>query len=65
MPTSPAKLARLPRVKDLTGWGTTSVYGNVQKGLLPPPIKISERCSAWPEHEVERVIFARFTFSAE
>jgi len=53
------RLARLPRVKELTGLGTTSVYGHVARGLLPPPIKITERCSAWVEPEIDAVIHAR------
>lgn len=48
-------LLRLSQVKEKTGLGTTSIYTRVKDGLLPPPIKITERCSAWPEHEIDAI----------
>ena len=56
---TPRRLLRLGRVKDLTGLGTTSVYGHIQLGLMPPPIKLTERTSAWPEDEIAAINAAR------
>jgi prophage regulatory protein len=55
MATTPTRLLRLPRVRDLTGFGTTSIYGRAKAGLFTPPVKLTERCSAWPEHEVAAI----------
>lgn len=43
------KLIRLPQVKELTGKGRSSIYGD---DTFPDPIKIGPRASAWIEHEV-------------
>ncbi len=39
--------------------GRSSWYSGVQQGLWPRPIKLSARCSAWPEDEIDEVIRAR------
>jgi prophage regulatory protein len=37
----------------------STVYENTKKGLLPPPIRLSERRIAWPAHEIEAIQRAR------
>ncbi|HXQ01007.1 MAG TPA: AlpA family phage regulatory protein [Solirubrobacteraceae bacterium] len=59
MTITAARLLRLPAVLELTGLRTTSIYGQAKVGLFPPPVKLTERCSAWPEHEVAQVNAAR------
>lgn len=43
------RLLRLPEVMHLTGLGRSQIYALAQAGKFPSPIKISQRCSAWPE----------------
>jgi len=59
MTTTAARLLRLPAVLDLTGLRTTSIYAQAKSGLFPQPVKLTERCSAWPEREVVAVNRAR------
>jgi prophage regulatory protein len=47
-----AKLLRLPAVIDATGLSRSSVYLKIQQGDFPPPVKLSERASAWVDDEV-------------
>ena len=46
-------LLRLPRVIERTGLSRTVIYDRIKAGTFPPPVKLGERASAWPEHEVE------------
>jgi prophage regulatory protein len=50
---------RLPSVQAVTGLGRVSVYRHVNAGLLPKPVKIGERSTAWPEHEIAAINAAR------
>jgi len=45
-------LLRLPTVLARTGLPKSSLYRLIQKRDFPAPVKLSERCSAWPESEV-------------
>lgn len=52
-PTIPAyTLLRLPQVKALTGLSRTAIYRRISIGDFPAPVKLGERASAWPEHEI-------------
>jgi prophage regulatory protein len=42
-----------------TGLARPTLYARVKAGLLPPPIKIGIRASAWPADEVAAVNAAR------
>lgn len=53
------RLLRKPEVKSKTGLSDRGIYYEIQKGRLPSPVKIGDRASAWPEHEVDRWIAAR------
>jgi len=37
----------------------STLYLRIKQGLLPPPVKLGERCSAWPEYEVAAINAAR------
>ena len=50
---------RLPAVCDRTGKPKSTVYREVGDGLLPPPVRIGERASAWPDDEIDAVNRAR------
>lgn len=45
-------LLRLPQVKACTGLSRSEIYRRVSAGDFPAPVKLGERASAWPEHEV-------------
>lgn len=51
-PVANHRLIRLPEVQRLTGLGRSQIYALASKGCFPKPLKLSERCSAWVEHEV-------------
>jgi prophage regulatory protein len=41
------------------GDSNTNFYGRIKAGLFTSPIKLGERSSGWPEHEVEAILAAR------
>jgi len=55
----PPSLERLPQVKARTGLSRSEIYRKVALGDFPSPIKLGERASAWPEHEVTAWIASR------
>ncbi len=55
----PIRLLKFDRVSDLTGLKMTSVYDHIKRGLFPPPVKLTERTSVWPENEVAELNAAR------
>lgn len=54
-------LLRLPEVCRRTGLSRSEIYRRIgaSSGAFPAPIKLGERASAWPEHEVSAWIAAR------
>lgn len=52
-------LERLPQVKARTGLSRSEIYRKIALGDFPSPIKLGERASAWPEHEVTAWIASR------
>lgn len=50
---------RMAPVRNKTGLSHGSVYAQMEKGLLPSSIKISEKSVAWLEHEIDEVVKAR------
>ena len=50
---------RLPTVCDRTGKPKSTIYREVGEGLLTPPVRISERASAWPDDEIDAINLAR------
>ena len=52
-------LMRLPRVQETLGMGKATVYDHIKEGLLPPPVNVGPKSSAWPSNEIERVVAAR------
>ncbi len=49
------ELVRKARALAITGYRHATFQRRIQEALLPPPVKISERCSAWPLHELAAV----------
>lgn len=52
-------LERLPQVIARTQLSRSEIYRKVALGQFPSPIKLGERASAWPEHEVSAWIASR------
>lgn len=53
IPSNPVyTLLRLPQVKAQTGLSRTAIYRLIAAGDFPAPVKLGERASAWPEHEI-------------
>jgi prophage regulatory protein len=46
------RLIKLPEVKNRTGLGRSSIYGEIAAERFPSPIKIGLRSVAWIESEV-------------
>ena len=57
------RLMRLPEVVQHTGLPRSSLYRMIRLGQFPPPLKLSERSSAWQADLVERWIEARIKAS--
>jgi prophage regulatory protein len=53
------RLLRLPEVKARTGYSRSEVYRRIAAGDFPAPVKLGERASAWPEHEINAWCQAR------
>ena len=52
-------LLRLPEVCRLTGKTRSCIYRGIAAGTFPAPVKLGERASAWPEHEIKAWISER------
>lgn len=57
-------LLTLAEVLNLLGVGKTKIYGEIQKGTFPPPVKIGS-CSRWPAPEVRELIAAYVRSASE
>ena len=55
----PLTLLRLREVCRRTGKSRSEVYRRIAAGDFPQPVKLGERASAWPEHEVSAWIADR------
>lgn len=55
----PKRFLRLQQVCDRTGLPSSSVYDLERAGSFPRRRKLSERSSAWLEHEVDEWIASR------
>jgi prophage regulatory protein len=42
-----------------TGRSNSSIYIDIQTGLMTPPIKLGIRRVGWPEHEIDAILVAR------
>lgn len=53
------RLLRVRDVCDFTGDGSTTLYAKIKQGVMTPPIKLTQRASAWPEDELIAINRAR------
>jgi len=38
-----------------TRMSRATFYSRIREGLMPRPVKVGERLSAWPDHEIEAI----------
>lgn len=50
---------RLPTIKRLYGVSSATIWRNCAKGLIPSPIKLSERCTCWNVGQVRAALAAK------
>lgn len=43
---------RLPGLERATGYKGPTLYQKIKAGLFPAPVRLSQRHSIWPAHEV-------------
>lgn len=48
----PERFLRIGKVLDRTGFSRATLYRKIADGSFPKQVKISERCAAWRESEV-------------
>lgn len=53
------RLLRLPEALKMTGLGRTAFLDRVRSGEIAPPVKLTERASAWREVDLQRWIDSR------
>lgn len=49
----PARILRLPAVRNLTGLSRSSIYSYVALGDFPKPISLGPRAVGWLDSEIE------------
>lgn len=54
-----SSMLRLPAVTKMTGLPRSTVYDLIAAGSFPRQVKLSERCSAWVEAEVQEWLAAK------
>lgn len=55
----PRKIARLPRVEEMTGLKKTKLYDLMNAGEFPRPIKLTERAVGWFEDDIDTWLASR------
>jgi prophage regulatory protein len=58
-------LLPLRSVLNRTGRKRSGHYVDIQRGIFPPPIKISARSVRWPDNEVDALVEARIAGKSE
>jgi prophage regulatory protein len=54
-------ILRQPAVTAASGFSRSTLYSLIKQGLYTKPIKVTERSSGWPNHEVSALIRARIS----
>lgn len=61
--SAPLRALRVPQVCGVTGLKRTTLYDLEAAGKFPKRVKLSDRCSAWLEHEVQAWLAERVASS--
>jgi prophage regulatory protein len=48
------RFLRIRETKAKTGLANSTLYDLIQKGKFPKPVRLTDRCSAWIEEEIEK-----------
>ncbi|WP_112875188.1 helix-turn-helix transcriptional regulator [Paracoccus endophyticus] len=48
------RFLRMPQVRERVALSKAAIYRKIGKGEFPPPVKLGERVSAWPESAIQR-----------
>jgi prophage regulatory protein len=59
------RLLRLPEVSVKLGLRTTAIYDRIKQGVLTPPVRLTARSRAWPEHEIDAIVGAHIAGDAD
>ena len=59
------RLVRLPEVEQQTARKKSKIYADMNAGTFPKPVRLSRRCVAWLESEIQAWIARRIAESAE
>lgn len=54
-------LQRSTVVSERLGRGRSTLHEDVRRGIMPPPIRVGARWSAWPSDETSEIARARIT----
>ena len=55
---------KVQKVMEVTCTSHSALYARIKQGLMPPPVKLSDRCSVWPESEISALNDARIAQSS-
>lgn len=58
-PSKPGKLIRLPAVEERCGVKKSFIYAGAKNGTFPAAVRLSRRCVAWHEADIDAWIAAR------
>ena len=50
---------RISKVMEAMVMSRSTLYLRIRQGVMTPPVRFSERCSVWPEHEISAINAAR------
>lgn len=59
------KILRLPDVLSATGLSRSTIYLQIQQGLLTKPVHMGARAVGWPANEVSALLSARIAGKSE
>jgi len=50
---------RFQKVMEVMAMSRSTVHLRVKQGLLTTPVRLGQRCTVWPEHEISAINAAR------
>ena len=50
---------KFDKVTEVMAMSRSTLRLRVKQGLMTPPLRISDRCTVWPEHEISAINGAR------
>ncbi len=58
-------MLRRPEVERRTGKGRSTIYRDMDEGLLTRPVEIGGNAVAWPDYEIDEINLARLAGKSE